>query len=124
MSGVALIDAGGANLGSVRYALERLLYRISVSPHAPQFLLKGALLFDLWFDIPHRPTRDADFLADLYCLVLNQLPAHYIRYGVDMIYFTSDEKRQEMEEKVNFAVTSAISWLDNENHRRNTRDQQ
>ena len=69
-------------------------------------------------------TRDADFLADLYCLVLNQLPAHYIRYGVDMIYFTSDEKRQEMEEKVNFADTSAISWLDNENHRRNTRDQQ
>ena len=69
-------------------------------------------------------TRDADFLADLYCLVLNQLPAHYIRYGVDMIYFTSDEKRQEMEEKVNFAVTSAISWLDNENHRRNTLDQQ
>ena len=41
-----------------------------------------------------------------------------------MIYFTSDEKRQEMEEKVIFAVTSAISWLDNENHRRNTRDQQ
>ena len=46
-----------------RYALERLLYRLSVSPHADQFLLKGALLFDLWFDIPHRPTRDADFLG-------------------------------------------------------------
>ena len=25
--------------------------------------MKGALLFDLWFDIPHRPTRDADFLG-------------------------------------------------------------
>ncbi|HEY4721199.1 MAG TPA: nucleotidyl transferase AbiEii/AbiGii toxin family protein, partial [Anaerolineae bacterium] len=24
---------------------------------------KGALLFDLWFDVPHRPTRDADFLG-------------------------------------------------------------
>ena len=46
-----------------RYAIERLLYRISVSTHADQFLLKGALLFDLWFDIPHRPTRDADFLG-------------------------------------------------------------
>ncbi len=46
-----------------RYAIERLLYRISVSNHADQFLLKGALLFDLWFDIPHRPTRDADFLG-------------------------------------------------------------
>lgn len=40
-----------------------LLYRLSISPHADQFLLKGALLFDLWFDIPHRPTRDADFLG-------------------------------------------------------------
>lgn len=51
------------NLVLTRYALERLLYRLSVSPHADQFLLKGALLFDLWFDIPHRPTRDADFLG-------------------------------------------------------------
>lgn len=46
-----------------RYAIERLLFRISISTHADQFLLKGALLFDLWFDIPHRPTRDADFLG-------------------------------------------------------------
>ena len=51
------------NLILTRYALERLLYRLSISPHADQFLLKGALLFDLWFDIPHRPTRDADFLG-------------------------------------------------------------
>ncbi|MEZ5492872.1 MAG: nucleotidyl transferase AbiEii/AbiGii toxin family protein [Gammaproteobacteria bacterium] len=51
------------NLVLTRYALERLLYRLSVSSHADQFVLKGALLFDLWFDIPHRPTRDADFLG-------------------------------------------------------------
>jgi len=51
------------NLILTRYALERLLYRLSISPHADQFLLKGALLFDLWFDLPHRPTRDADFLG-------------------------------------------------------------
>ncbi len=51
------------NLVLTRYAIERLLYRISISNHADQFLLKGALLFDLWFDIPHRPTRDADFLG-------------------------------------------------------------
>lgn len=46
-----------------RYGLERLLYRLSVSPHAPAFLLKGALLFSLWYDHPHRPTRDADLLG-------------------------------------------------------------
>lgn len=51
------------NLVLTRYAIERLLYRISISQHADQFLLKGALLLDLWFDIPHRPTRDADFLG-------------------------------------------------------------
>ena len=46
-----------------RFAVERLLYRLSVSPHRDQFLLKGALLFALWFDAPHRPTRDADLLG-------------------------------------------------------------
>ena len=35
----------------------------SVSSHADRFLLKGALLFSLWYDQPHRPTRDADLLA-------------------------------------------------------------
>ena len=44
-----------------RFALERFLYRLSISAHRERFLLKGALLFDLWFDEPHRPTRDADF---------------------------------------------------------------
>lgn len=51
------------NLLLTRYATERLLHRLSVSPARKQFLLKGALLFDLWFDVPHRPTRDADFLG-------------------------------------------------------------
>jgi len=51
------------NLLLTRYALERILYRLSVSPQRDQFLLKGALLFDLWFDVPHRPTHDADFLG-------------------------------------------------------------
>lgn len=51
------------NLLLTRYALERMLYRLSTSEQRDQFLLKGALLFDLWFDVPHRPTHDADFLG-------------------------------------------------------------
>ena len=47
----------------VRFALERILYRLSQSMHADQFLLKGALLFTLWYDMPHRSTRDADLLG-------------------------------------------------------------
>ena len=47
----------------IRYGLERLLYRLSVSSNKDNFLLKGALLFDMWFDVPHRPTRDIDLLG-------------------------------------------------------------
>lgn len=59
----AKADKAEFQLILTRFALERLLYRLSRSAHRDQFLLKGALLFDLWFDEPHRPTRDADFLG-------------------------------------------------------------
>ncbi len=47
----------------MRYGIERLLYRLATSEHAAQFVLKGALLFALWYGQPHRPTRDADLLG-------------------------------------------------------------
>ncbi|HUW13888.1 MAG TPA: nucleotidyl transferase AbiEii/AbiGii toxin family protein, partial [Anaerolineae bacterium] len=46
-----------------RYAIERLLYRLSRSPHADDFILKGAQLFSLWTEKPHRTTRDLDLLC-------------------------------------------------------------
>ena len=47
----------------VRYALERLLYRLSISPHRNRFVLKGGLLVTLWVDDAMRVTRDVDFLG-------------------------------------------------------------
>lgn len=44
----------------VRYAIERLLYRITVSEHSERFMLKGAMLFMVWAEEPHRGTRDLD----------------------------------------------------------------
>lgn len=46
-----------------RFALERLLHRLSVSPHRERFVLKGAMLLATWFDEPHRATRDVDLLG-------------------------------------------------------------
>jgi hypothetical protein len=46
-----------------RYALERLLYRLSVSEHRERFILKGAMLFVIWVTDPFRPTRDLDLLG-------------------------------------------------------------
>ena len=46
-----------------RYALERLLFRLSVSPHRERFVLKGAMLYAAWLEDPFRTTRDLDLLA-------------------------------------------------------------
>ncbi len=46
-----------------RYAIERFLYRLSVSEHGSAFILKGAMLFQLWADVPNRATRDLDLLG-------------------------------------------------------------
>jgi predicted nucleotidyltransferase component of viral defense system len=46
-----------------RYALERFLYRLHQSEHQDRFILKGAMLFTLWSNEPHRATRDLDLLC-------------------------------------------------------------
>ena len=51
------------NLVLARYGIERLLFRLSRSQYADRFLLKGAMLFAVWDDKTHRPTRDLDLLG-------------------------------------------------------------
>lgn len=51
------------NLLLTRYALERLLHRLTQTPHRDRFVLKGAMLMTTWFDDPYRPTRDVDLLG-------------------------------------------------------------
>ncbi len=60
---VAKAQGADFNQVLVRFALERILYRLAQSQHAERLLLKGALLFTLWYDMPHRATRDADLLG-------------------------------------------------------------
>ena len=45
------------------FAMERFLYRVSKSSYADQFILKGALMLNVWQAPTSRPTRDIDFLA-------------------------------------------------------------
>lgn len=47
-----------------RYGIERLLYRLDQSKHRSTFVLKGALLFEVWTGHAHRPTRDLDLLGN------------------------------------------------------------
>jgi hypothetical protein len=45
------------------FAMERFLYRLSLSSHAERFVLKGALMFTVWGAPTSRPTRDIDLLG-------------------------------------------------------------
>lgn len=47
------------------YAMERFLYRLSKSPYANNFVLKGALMFNVWRGPLSRPTMDIDLLGRL-----------------------------------------------------------
>lgn len=51
------------NLLLTQYAIERLLYRLSISKYRNLFVLKGAQLFLLWEGSLLRPTRDLDLLG-------------------------------------------------------------
>ena len=45
------------------YAMERFLYRLSRSEHAGQFVLKGALMLQIWGGPLARATKDIDLLG-------------------------------------------------------------
>lgn len=47
----------------IRFGLERFLFRLGRSPHRDRYLLKGAMLFVSWADMPFRQTQDLDLSA-------------------------------------------------------------
>ena len=54
---------------------------------------------------------DVDFIADLTCVVLNQLPTRYIRHEVDMSFYLPASERFEMEVKVKKAISKALEFM-------------
>ncbi len=47
------------------FAIERFIYRLSKSPHADRFILKGALMFKAWRGSASRSTMDIDLLGKI-----------------------------------------------------------
>jgi predicted nucleotidyltransferase component of viral defense system len=88
-----------------RYALERLLYRLSTSAFSEQFVLKGAMLLTSWFEHPHRATRDLDLLGfgepnpDAMIAAFREILAVNVADGVefDLGALRVDRIREELE---------------------------
>lgn len=58
---------------------------------------------------------DGEFIADLICVVLNQLPTRYIRHEVDMAFYLPASERFEMENNVKVAVAKALEFMKENN---------
>lgn len=90
-----------------RYGVERFLYRLSRTPARDTLWLKGALLFELWFDVPHRPTRDADFLgfgpADQAVLAAAVRDACAVEVPDGMAYDPGSLRVREIREEARYA---------------------
>lgn len=56
-------------------------------------------------------TGDGDFIQDIACVALNQLPARYVRHNVDMVFYLTAEEREAMQKQIEKAVTHAIEYV-------------
>ncbi len=60
---------------------------------------------------------DQDFLEDVACLALNQLPARYVRHDVDMAFFLTTRERERMQSHIIEAVLDASRKVRETRHR-------
>lgn len=60
--------------------------------------------------------NDEDFLADIACVALNQLPSRYVRHNVDMAFYMTTEEREQNQIIVEDAVIMAIDYVNKHRH--------
>ena len=103
-----------------RFGRECLLYRIGISEYHRQFVLKGGMLFALWYNMPHRPTQDMDLLgfgpADLCVLerVFNEIARVEVNVN-DGLRFKSAAQAEEIRKKANYGGVriKLLAFLEN-----------
>jgi len=70
------------------------------------------LVFDhILNTIGREPDASQDFLEDVACLALNQLPVRYVRHDVDMAIFLTTREREKMQQRISEAVLSAVHQI-------------
>ena len=103
---VARANGEAFDLVLVRFALERLLYRLSQSSYREQFVVKGAMMFQVWSNLLHRPTRDLDLLGsgephmDSFVACFRELCEHRVADdGLDFLANTVTATRMKEDEE-------------------------
>lgn len=55
---------------------------------------------------------DVDYLNDVACVALNQLPPRYIRHPIDATFYITPAESQQMDLAVEKAISEAIAFID------------
>ncbi len=74
------------------------------------------LVFDVIQSKLNEIDNDEDFLGDIACVALNQLPARYVRHNVDMVFYMTGEEREQNQILVEDAVIMAIDYVNKHRH--------
>ena len=54
---------------------------------------------------------EPDFLEDVACVALNNLPSRYVRYDVDMAFYLTPVDRERIDLEVRNAVSMAVDYV-------------
>lgn len=60
---------------------------------------------------PELKQEEDDFISDVACVALNQLPARYMRHQVDMVFYMTQQERQQIQDDVKNAVEFALNYV-------------
>lgn len=60
--------------------------------------------------------NDEDYLSDISCVALNQLPSRYVRHNVDMVFYMTAEEKEQNSIIVEDAVVMAIDYVNKHRH--------
>jgi len=60
--------------------------------------------------------NDEDFLGDIACVALNQLPSRYVRHNVDMVFYMTAEEREQNQILVEDAIVMAVDYVNKHRH--------
>ena len=61
---------------------------------------------------PRLAGKNQDYIEDVICLTLNQLPAFYVRFDVDTAAYMSEDKILRVKERLSSALNEAIKQVD------------
>lgn len=71
--------------------------------------------------LAREPDINQDFLEDVACLALNQLPSRYVRHDMDMAFSLTTREREKMQQRITEAVLHAAQQVREHRRKENAR---